>query len=67
MTNVKEIREALKANGLKRTDVNVTSGKGSSEGMAILTIRTKGSYKIAKMMFGDNDNIHISCSNALMD
>ena len=64
--NAKQTRELLKTKGLKRTDVNVTTSKGSSEGMIILTIRTKGSYEIANALFGSNDNFHISCANALM-
>ncbi len=64
--NAKETRELLKTKGLKRTDVNVTTSKGSSEGMIILTIKTKGSYEIANALFGSDDNFHISCANALM-
>ena len=64
--NAKETRDLLKSKGLKRTDVNVTTSKGSSEGMIILTIKTKGSYEITKSLFGNNRNFHISCANALM-
>ena len=64
--NAKQTRELLKTKGLKRTDVNVTTSKGSSEGMIILTIRTKGAYKIVKTLFGTDRNFHISCSDALM-
>ena len=63
----KETRELLKTKGLKRTDINVTTGKGSSGDMILLTIKTKGSYEVAKKLFGNDRNFHISCSNALMD
>ena len=66
MTKAQEVRKQLKTLNVKRTDVNVTSGKGSSDGMAIITIRKEGFYSSVKKMFIDDSMVYISCSNDLM-
>lgn len=63
----KEVRQILKQNLIKSTDVNVTSGTGSTRGMVIITIRKPNNYKIVKALFGNNDKIYISCSNSMMN
>jgi len=69
MKTAKEIREILKANGIKRTEVNVTSGRGSIKGSLIIQIRQKGFYNKVKSLFDFSlkSNLHLSCLNSLMD
>lgn len=63
----KEVRQILKQNLVKTTNVNVTSGTGSSKGMVIITIRKPNNYKLVKALFENNDKIYISCSTAMMN
>ena len=67
MTKAQTVRETLKSLKIKRTDVNVTVGSGSSKEMAIITIRKNGFYSSVKKLFGSDSMVHISCSNSLMN
>ena len=63
-----EVRDILKANGIKRTDVNVKNMSGSMSSNVLIEIRKEGFYNkiISLFDFTTKTNLHKSCSNALM-
>ena len=69
ITQAKQIRDILKENGIKRTQVNVTTGKGSMKGSFTIEIREKGFYTKVKSLFDFSikSNLCLSCLNSLMD